>query len=490
MSNSTPPSCQSPPINSEVQHKQSLYDPNTVELQPPKVPEPVELQSANPTPSSKLVPTDDPNPPKLQTTHGPEPPTSVKLQSKPDPNPPTTSKKLQPLVTTNISPKPETPVTSPIHPSPSSSTLGCQSPSPIKSPYISSPGKSFRISDHLEPQASATIHGIIKSISDIQKSPSGDKYYDCDLVDKKSVVRAISFSHDAYMVLNQHYLNKQPVAITNCTIKRHRDCDDLEVVINKKTRVSSSHIECIDDTPPDPTYAPLSSLPCLPASKRISVKAKVIKLFQIQSKQDNRTLTKRDAIIADSTGNTKVVLWEGNINSMEVDHSYILDNAVIRAFRGVKYLSVSPNTKIIEMDDIPDVITSTQQDHNHLVTGEIAACSNLTRYHSCLLCKAKLNCDDTIQHNSIRCHQCMATLKLIHCPTQLTARIIIIESDDSPSPRQVTLQIFTKQILQLTGLPMDNLLHLSNENVASIIASNNVITASFEGYTVKEITIH
>lgn len=69
--------------------------------------------------------------------------------------------------------------------------------------------------------------------------------------------------------------------------------------------------------------------------------------------------TKRDAIIADSTGSIQFTLWEDQINFLVMGHSYKLINAKVSVFRGAKYLSYPrENASILPA---PDVDTGSTQ---------------------------------------------------------------------------------------------------------------------------------
>ena len=152
--------------------------------------------------------------------------------------------------------------------------------------------------------------------------------------------------------LTDHFSSKKSIEITKCTVKRHRDCDDLELVIEKKSHSNTSDKECVE-TPPDPEFIPLSSIQCPPTSQQISVKVNMFKPETIQSKTDT-TLNKRDTVVADSTGDCKLVLWENDISAMEIGRSYIIHKATVHLYQNINYLSLSTASEII--DDLPNVI--------------------------------------------------------------------------------------------------------------------------------------
>ena len=72
---------------------------------------------------------------------------------------------------------------------------------------------------------------------------------------------------------------------------------------------------------------------------------------------------------------------------------------------------------------------------------------------------------------------------------QFTARIVITEADDAPYPHNVTLQIFTDQVIQLANMPFSDLCQLSDSDITDKIASNNVLTVFYQGTNIKQINI-
>jgi len=51
-------------------------------------------------------------------------------------------------------------------------------------------------------------------------------------------------------------------------------------------------------------------------------------------------LVKQEYIVGDATGSCKVVAWEENVGTLEVGYCYRLIGAMVRIFKGEKYLSV------------------------------------------------------------------------------------------------------------------------------------------------------
>lgn len=65
---------------------------------------------------------------------------------------------------------------------------------------------------------------------------------------------------------------------------------------------------------------------------------------------------KQDVLLGDSSGATRLTLWEEEAGMMDEGGSYRLCGMVVREFRGEKFLSTSKENSTIEaIDDIGDV---------------------------------------------------------------------------------------------------------------------------------------
>ena len=70
-----------------------------------------------------------------------------------------------------------------------------------------------------------------------------------------------------------------------------------------------------------------------------------------------------DIIIADSSGTSKVPVWEGYVDLLEVGSSYSLTNFVVREYVGSKYLSMPREGAQFKMiDSIGSVQQQCDQD--------------------------------------------------------------------------------------------------------------------------------
>ena len=67
----------------------------------------------------------------------------------------------------------------------------------------------------------------------------------------------------------------------------------------------------------------------------------------IRTKSHEKDLTKQDFVFADATGVCWGVVWEDRVGLLEVEKSYELKNVTVRAYQGVKYLSLSEKAEVM-----------------------------------------------------------------------------------------------------------------------------------------------
>ncbi len=77
--------------------------------------------------------------------------------------------------------------------------------------------------------------------------------------------------------------------------------------------------------------------------RRVDVVAKVIEKSEtreVRSRYSNETYRVADAVISDETGTIKLVLWNKQIEQVNVDNTVRIENGYIRSFRGEIQLNV------------------------------------------------------------------------------------------------------------------------------------------------------
>ena len=205
----------------------------------------------------------------------------------------------------------------------------------------------------IEPSDSACIHGIVTDLSPVKKGQKNEavKYFLGELSDGKKFVRVISFDTSLQSAFKEASDNAKPVALSNCHVKPNRDNpQEMEIILNNHSKINTSPKKfTVDKTMKlanQPKKINLSEISDLTTSQVVSVVAKVTQADEpttITTKSD-KTLTKQDVHIADATGSTRLVLWENDVSSVEVDsvgNSYVCTCVCVHLLCNVVYCVLS-----------------------------------------------------------------------------------------------------------------------------------------------------
>ena len=128
-------------------------------------------------------------------------------------------------------------------------------------------------------------------------------------------MRLIGFQDSQRKRLADFQSASQDVSINNCTIKRARKSDDLEVILKSNSRVIKSPNKfdiCLQKSSKGDTA--LKDLPQKSVYCNVSVKAKVIQVND--SVKLANGLSKQDVTIANSTAVAQLVVWEDDIDKL------------------------------------------------------------------------------------------------------------------------------------------------------------------------------
>lgn len=144
-----------------------------------------------------------------------------------------------------------------------------------------------------------------------------------------------------------------------------------------------------------------------------------------------KKLTKQNIVIGDGTAACRLVLWDKNDNRLSLNTSYKITDVCVKKYDNLKYLGLSADTEITEIDDLGDVntqihdttITSTNQS-TRVIEGEIDSV-RYEEYLNCKLCNSKMiNISDTWAE----CSKCSSKSKIKTCEQASVAKIIVTDS--------------------------------------------------------------
>lgn len=226
---------------------------------------------------------------------------------------------------------------------------------------------------HTSPKAK--IHCIVSEVPENMKKGKNSNFFDGHLSDGNKTIRIYGYNRDVRRKLfgTQETANRT-VLLSGCCVKTARNGQDLEVFVSKQTSVEESSKQFVV-TKHDPfKKISIDNAVTININTKITVEAKVM------SKQDpgfieSKQLRIQELEIADSSGSTRLTVWDDVVDTLKVDHSYLLQNVTVREFKGKRFLSTSEMTKVTPIEDIgdvelPEAQSPTSSTTNHLNSTE------------------------------------------------------------------------------------------------------------------------
>ena len=324
--------------------------------------------------------------------------------------------------------------------------------------------------EELQECPSASVEGIIKSVTPVKIAR---RYYNFTIVNGTCAVRAVNFNDSSHSQLLAFNSSKRPVKIYPVSVKRQRTTAGYEIVASKHSKFTESgHVKDITDQVPDidsDMFIELRNISALSVDEEVNIKIKVTKLAEIEEiKKEGKILRKRDVTIADSTAAVPLVLWENNVNQLELLQSYHIIGAKIKQYLDTVYISLTSSTTIRIVDNIGTVAavdsacmhasTSTQQEpsiQSSIVIGEIIGCRDFDIYYSCIYCKGRLcSAEPRDEVPEYMVCSCSAYVKVAKCNIQFCCKILVSEKGNN-GKNAVELEASSTDLLKILPSPID-----------------------------------
>ena len=343
--------------------------------------------------------------------------------------------------------------------------------------------------DHLDavekPIANASVHGAITSLSPVKKGRNTN-YFDGTIADERTKLRLVGFSSDQQRKLSSFFKNGTTINLQNCQVKESREGNKMEVMLKGNTiivesekDINKSLLDCEDVN--TPAFITLSQLLTTQNFQRVSMNVKVIELKTPTYVTGEKM--KQDVIIADSTGNAKLTLWEKDVNSLDLVQSYSLCNFTVREYHSKKYLSMpKEGYEIRKISDIgtvnEDPLDESEREVMELHNAQIIGVPQLDSYKSCLTCKARV---DPESPPLGRCTKCDMLQRYDMCVEQMSAKILFMKKfPGDPQSTIKPLHAFGRIVQDLAGVPHSEVTRealLTSKPVTVTYNSKQVITS-------------
>ena len=173
-----------------------------------------------------------------------------------------------------------------------------------------------------EPRSTASIHGVISSLSPIKKGCKSN-YFDGSVSDGKSKVRLVGFSPSQRTRMKNMMERKQAVKFDDCEIRHAGRGQKMEIVLKGKTKISMSPKKFdFANILIEEEIIPLSGIESKGVFDRVSVRVKVSKVADAAEIPTGKK--KQDVVVVDGSGSAKCVLWEEKIGSLKEGKCYVL----------------------------------------------------------------------------------------------------------------------------------------------------------------------
>ena len=256
------------------------------------------------------------------------------------------------------------------------------------------------------------VCGIIQSLSPLKKSRSNVDYFEGELADNTGKIRLFGFDRPLHEQLQSFQSSKQAVAVNGCNVTQNKKNSTFELKLPKNTKFAKAkcQIDVAEDTNTKVTIADIATKP---EFEKIVLDAKVI--VTLDPVKVSSTQTKQDVIVADSTGGIRLTLWNNDINMLEDEVSYNLENIQIRTFNNKQYLSSTRDgLKVSKIDDIKDIPTNFPYlDYGEITRACIVGVNEINVLKGCVKCSKKFvisNEDDDF----VTCTSCKTFQRIEH----------------------------------------------------------------------------
>lgn len=263
------------------------------------------------------------------------------------------------------------------------------------------------------------------------------------------------FSPEKHTELKTMQQTKSPVKIQNFTHSKNDENGDM--MLNKYTKITP-----LDSTKITFPYsedlsatgiAPISSIQNLAVEQLVSVKAQVARLsgVKVRQTQHQGTLKMQEAIVRDPTGFIKLTLWEDNVDTLELDKTYVLKNLRVKSLNKENFLNTAKGEEFVH-----DATDAFQQeciaiDHESdfaetTVSAKILGFNQVTRSLVCASCYKSVvpNVDDDDIGD---CEGCGMGQLMEDCSVKWYLRVLV-QTTSEPS-RKLHLSLFNTEVAKL-----------------------------------------
>ena len=319
-------------------------------------------------------------------------------------------------------------------------------------------GEELDVSEIDSPLKRATVHGVITELSPIKLSRGKEKkYFSGSVSDGKEEIRLIAFCPELRDDMETSRIEGSTIALVNCEIQKMdpkyvAGNKPFEVVLSNYSNVRRSLSKKFGDIEkktavPIPVSVKLDSIDDYDVNQRLSVLVKVLSVAPSETitSKIGKVFTKQEVRIGDVTGRCRLVLWESDVDRLVIDKCYRLESVYVKMFDDKKYLTMSAQGNVQEIEDIGIIAEESDKDPsamNGVEEGYIIGVVKTDEYVSCIGCKSKV---EAVTDVSGKCEKCGMMVKLSFCDINNTAMVVFRNVDG----KQRQVKLFHKEIVAI-----------------------------------------
>jgi len=296
------------------------------------------------------------------------------------------------------------------------------------------------------------VHGIPSKVSPRKESrkTKGCFYFDARLTDGKKTARIFSFNTTHMAAVKKAAEEQTAIALENCDVKSSKINGSLEVQLRRHTKVVASQrkISLGEDggaaagTP----LVKVMQVKGVAVGEKVSLKCKIIKVSEpeiVTKKATGKQLKKQNVIVADESGQCRLVLWESDVGGLEEGRTYLLVDVAVRKYNFTRHLSYNQESTHELADDLQEVDDSDNDDdggdgdeYGRVVEGEITLVKSASEYLSCRACKCKVIMKS---ETLAKCNKCGSYMKASACSVGKAATFTVM---DAATKQEIELSAF------------------------------------------------
>lgn len=262
---------------------------------------------------------------------------------------------------------------------------------------------------------------------------SNTTFFDCQIqTEEKSKVRAVCYSPEKRIKLQQAYKNKSPIKI--CGVKasvNKRFLSGLdEYTILKKAKITpSSPLKFEYNEAFSSNLCTVKAALSKDLYEVVDLKVKVIKKQETKQfiVKNEKTCCKSDFLVADQNESIKLVLWENLIDEIHTGKSYHIKNVKVRIFDDEKFLNSNESTEYTEIENVEGINLDAPQIKENLLIGQCVAVQ-LNSTSCCLVCNKSFNLP-TAGQEVVTCSSCNNDMLVEMLKAKLVGQVTIKTND-------------------------------------------------------------